>query len=110
MHATSAGGRVDYTNALSSRHVLSGPFDVTGSYHPNSKRYASNKGRNLSFAGFGPELAAIVEEDAPAETRWRYFLRYFQGKVNQEDIADYDDEDEGFRYAVRGGGNISFCN
>ena len=49
------------------------------------------------FTGFGPELAAIIEDDAPAETRWRYFLRYFQGKVNQEDIADYDEEDEGFR-------------
>ena len=49
-------------------------------------------------SGFGPELAAIIEDDAPTETRWRYFLRYFQGKVNQEDIADYDEEDEGFRY------------
>ena len=48
-------------------------------------------------SGFGPELAAIIEDDAPTETRWRYFLRYFQGKVNQEDIADYDEEDEGFR-------------
>lgn len=45
-------------------------------------------------------MAAIIEDDAPTETRWRYFLRYFQGKVNQEDIADYDEEDEGFRYEV----------
>jgi hypothetical protein len=47
--------------------------------------------------GFGPELSAIIEDDSPVDTRWRYFLRYFQGKVNQEDIADFDSEDEGFR-------------
>ncbi len=31
-------------------------------------------------------------------TRWRYFLRYFQGKVNgQDNIANFDEEEEGFR-------------
>ena len=47
--------------------------------------------------GFGPELQAIIEDDSPVSTRWRYFLRYFQGKVNQADIDQYNEEEEGFR-------------
>eukprot|EP00095_Tigriopus_kingsejongensis_P004248 maker-scaffold711_size108467-snap-gene-0.30 protein:Tk04248 transcript:maker-scaffold711_size108467-snap-gene-0.30-mRNA-1 annotation:"malonyl -acyl carrier protein transacylase" len=46
---------------------------------------------------FGPEIAAIIEDDSDVPTRWRYFLRYFQGKVNQSDIERFDDEDDGFR-------------
>lgn len=47
--------------------------------------------------GFGPELEAIIEDDSSIETRWRYFLRYFQGKLNQEDVENFDDTNEGFR-------------
>ena len=33
---------------------------------------------------FGPELAALLEDtEVEASTRWRYFLRYHQGSVNQ---------------------------
>ena len=33
---------------------------------------------------FGPELCAILEDQASdSSTRWRYFLRYHQGSVNQ---------------------------
>ena len=46
---------------------------------------------------FGPELAAIVSEDAEVSTRWRYFLRYFQGNVNGREVDRFDDEVEGFR-------------
>ncbi len=60
-------------------------------------KFAKDSHYHAFILGFGPELAAIIEDDSPVDTRWRYFLRYFQGKVNQEDIADYDDEDEGFR-------------
>lgn len=47
--------------------------------------------------GFGPELSAIVEDDSSESTRWRYFLRYNQGKVNQGNIEPFDDTEEGFR-------------
>lgn len=46
---------------------------------------------------FGPEIAAIIEDDSDVETRWRYFLRYFQGKVNQSDIEKFDEDADGFR-------------
>ncbi len=42
-------------------------------------------------------MAAIVEDDSPESTRWRYFLRYFQGKWNGCTIANFDEEEEGFR-------------
>ena len=33
---------------------------------------------------FGPELTALLEDtEVEASTRWRYFLRYHQGSVNQ---------------------------
>lgn len=39
---------------------------------------------DLANLKFGPELAAIVEDDsADQPTRWRHFLRYNQGHVNQ---------------------------
>ena len=47
--------------------------------------------------GLGPELAAIVEDDADSATRWRYFLRYMQGRVNQRNIEPFDATEEGFR-------------
>ena len=47
--------------------------------------------------GWGPELAAIVEDEADIDTRWRYFLRYMQGKVNQRNIEPFDATEEGFR-------------
>ena len=50
--------------------------------------------------GFGPEIAAILEDDSSVETRWRYFLRYFQGKVNQADIDKFDEEEDGFRSLI----------
>ena len=47
---------------------------------------------------FGPELAAIIEDDSDISTRWRYFLRYMQGKVNQRTIEPFDATgEEGFR-------------
>ena len=46
---------------------------------------------------FGPELAAIIEDDSDISTRWRYFLRYMQGKVNQRTIEPFDSTEEGFR-------------
>lgn len=46
---------------------------------------------------FGPELAAIIEDDSDVSTRWRYFLRYMQGKVNQRTIEPFDATEEGFR-------------
>ena len=37
---------------------------------------------------FGPELAALLEDtEVEASTRWRYFLRYHQGSVNQVRIS-----------------------
>ncbi len=51
----------------------------------------------FSHSGFGPEVSAIIEDDSPASTRWRYFLRYFQGKVNGQNIDNFDEEEEGFR-------------
>ena len=47
--------------------------------------------------GWGPELAAIMEDEADSGTRWRYFLRYMQGKVNQRNIEPFDATEEGFR-------------
>ncbi len=41
-----------------------------------------------------------MEDDSPVSTRWRYFLRYFQGKVNGQTIANYDEEEEGFRSVI----------
>ncbi|TRY78377.1 hypothetical protein TCAL_01694 [Tigriopus californicus] len=46
---------------------------------------------------FGPEIAAIIGDDSDVKTRWRYFLRYFQGKVNQSDIEKFDEDADGFR-------------
>ncbi len=51
----------------------------------------------LIFPGFGPELRAIFDDSIESSTQWRYFLRYMQGKVNNSDIADYDEDEEGFR-------------
>ena len=51
----------------------------------------------LRFQKFGPELSAIVEDDAEDYTRWRYFLRYMQGKVNQKTIDPFDSKEEGYR-------------
>ena len=51
----------------------------------------------LFLQGFGPELAAITEDDSDVSTRWRYFLRYMQGKVNQRTIEPFDSTEEGFR-------------
>ena len=39
---------------------------------------------DLANLRFGPELSALLEDGtADASTRWRYFLRYHQGSVNQ---------------------------
>ena len=46
---------------------------------------------------FGPEVEAIIEDDSSLETRWRYFLRYLQGRLNQ-DIDSFEEmssEEEG---------------
>ena len=51
----------------------------------------------LLLQGFGPELSAIVEDEADEPTRWRYFLRYMQGKVNQRTIDPFDSTEEGYR-------------
>lgn len=53
----------------------------------------------LETAGlnFGPEVEAIIEDDSSLETRWRYFLRYLQGRLNQ-DIDSFEEvksEEEG---------------
>jgi len=42
---------------------------------------------------FGPELEAILEDDSSLETRWRYLLRYFQGRLNQ-DIENFQEEQQ----------------
>lgn len=39
---------------------------------------------------FGPEVEAILEDDASRETRWRNLLRYLQGRLNQ-DIGDFEE-------------------
>ena len=39
---------------------------------------------DLANLKFGPELSAILEDQTTdTATRWRYFLRYHQGNVNQ---------------------------
>lgn len=38
----------------------------------------------------GPEVEAIIEDDSSLDTRWRYFLRYLQGSLNQ-DIDSFED-------------------
>ena len=39
---------------------------------------------DLANLGFGPELSALLEDNTVEQsTRWRYFLRYQQGSVNQ---------------------------
>ena len=47
---------------------------------------------------FGPEMEAIIEDDSDLETRWRYYLRYLQGCLNQ-DIESFENslglEEEG---------------
>lgn len=40
---------------------------------------------------FGPEVDAILEDDSSLETRWRYLLRYLQGRLNQ-DIDSFREE------------------
>jgi len=51
-----------------------------------------------SGLGFGPEMEAIIEDDSDNETRWRYYLRYLQGCLNQ-DIDNFENslsmEEEG---------------
>ena len=43
---------------------------------------------DLANLRFGPELSALLEDkEAEASTRWRYFLRYHHGSVNQVRIA-----------------------
>ena len=41
--------------------------------------------------GFGPELSALLEDNnVDQSSRWRYFLRYQQGSVNQVSVVlDY---------------------
>merc|ERR1719414_2249740 len=47
---------------------------------------------------FGPELSAILEDGTTdSSTRWRHFLRYHQGNVNQANLANYDKDEEGHR-------------
>ena len=47
---------------------------------------------------FGPEMEAIIEDDSEVDTRWRYYLRYMQGCLNQ-DIDSFENslslEEEG---------------
>ena len=41
---------------------------------------------------FGPELSAILEDGmTDTSTRWRHFLRYHQGNVNQVGIIHHID-------------------
>jgi len=51
-----------------------------------------------SGLGFGPEMEAIIEDDSDVDTRWRYYLRYLQGCLNQ-DIDNFENslslEEEG---------------
>ena len=50
-----------------------------------------------AILNFGPEVEAIIEDDSSLETRWRYFLRYLQGRLNQ-DIDSFEEkssEEEG---------------
>ena len=42
-------------------------------------------------------MSAIVEDDSEQATRWRYFLRHMQGKINQRTIDPYDENEEGYR-------------
>jgi len=53
--------------------------------------------KSCFYIAFGPEVAAIIEDDSPVATRWRYFLRYFQGRVNGQTIPNFDEEEEGHR-------------
>uniref|UniRef100_A0A0K2UGZ6 Uncharacterized protein n=1 Tax=Lepeophtheirus salmonis TaxID=72036 RepID=A0A0K2UGZ6_LEPSM len=46
---------------------------------------------------WGPEIRAILEDtESSSSVRWEHFLRYFQGKVNQAEIENFDDEEVGF--------------
>ncbi|CAB4059291.1 unnamed protein product [Lepeophtheirus salmonis] len=43
---------------------------------------------------WGPEIRAILEDtESSSSVRWEHFLRYFQGKVNQAEIENFDDEE-----------------
>lgn len=51
---------------------------------------ADMENSNISF---GPEIQAILEDDSSVETRWRYILRYMQGRLNR-DIDSFERECE----------------
>jgi len=44
---------------------------------------------------FGPEVEAILEDDSSQETRWRYLLRYLQGRLNQDIDSFREEKEEG---------------
>eukprot|EP00096_Caligus_rogercresseyi_P011195 TRINITY_DN4332_c0_g1_i1.p1 TRINITY_DN4332_c0_g1~~TRINITY_DN4332_c0_g1_i1.p1 ORF type:complete len:529 (-),score=144.67 TRINITY_DN4332_c0_g1_i1:527-2113(-) len=58
----------------------------------------TEKSMDKASIDWGPEIRAILEDtESSSSVRWKHFLRYFQGKVNQAEIENFDEEEEGFR-------------